>query len=45
MRSVSAMHEHVKQWASEQEQERQVAEDMRPVFSDQVKSGNREKCD
>jgi hypothetical protein len=42
---MPTVHEHVKQRAGEEEQERQDAEYMRPVFGDQVKSGNRKKCD
>jgi hypothetical protein len=45
MTAMSSMHEHVKQWAGEQEQEWQDAEYMCPMFGDQVKSSNREKCD
>lgn len=42
--TAPSMHEQVKQRAGSQEQERQYAEGVRPVFGDQIKSGNREKC-
>jgi hypothetical protein len=42
---MPTVHEHVKERAGEQEQERQVPENVRPMFGDQVKSGNRKKCD
>lgn len=45
MPAMPAVHEHVKERAGEKEQERQVAEYMGLVFGDQVKSGNRKKCD
>ena len=45
MTAMSSMHKHVKQWAGEEKQERQVTEYMRPVFGDQVKSGNSKKRD
>jgi len=44
MSTVPSMHEHVKERTGEEEQEWQVAEYMGPVFGDQVKSGNRKKC-
>ena len=44
MSAVPSMHEHVKERAGEEEQERQVAEYVRSVFGDQIKSGNRKKC-
>jgi len=43
--TVPAVHEQVHQWAAQQQQERQCAEEVGAVFAQQDVRGNRAECE